>query len=132
MKTLRLFAALLSLSLPLRAVAQEAHSQAIGGAASAAPLGIFSLVWNPSMLTMPDSTDSLWSIGSGFTAYDSSNTGVPILHYVPENGLGAGDPVLRSQDYQGIFAVKYLSMAGAIIHDQSLTYAASQGALQFF
>jgi hypothetical protein len=123
--------ALFLLTLPLQA--QEAHSMAIGGAATAAPMGIFGIYWNPSMLGVPDGSPSGWSIGSGFSAFDTSNSGQPILHFQPSDGLqSTQDPIQRYQQYLGIFAVKYYGTAGGVVYDQELNYLASQGALQFF
>lgn len=131
MKKLHLYAAIL-LCLPFRLLGQEAHSQAIGGATSAAPMGIFSLIWNPAYLILPDGPNSLWSAGSGFSAYDTSNSGSPILHFVPDNGRGTSqDPVLRSQDYEGLFSVRYETMSGGVLYSKTLAYSGSQGTLQF-
>lgn len=132
MKKQHLFAALL-LCLPFRLFGQEAHSQAIGGATSAAPMGIFSLVWNPAFLIIPDSPDKNWSVGSGFTAYDTSNSGEPILHFVPDNGRGSStDPILRSQAYEGLLSVRYSTADGGVLYDKTLAYSGSQGTLRFF
>ena len=121
----------LLLMLPVRLLAQDAHSLAIGGAASAAPMGIFGMVWNPSELALPDVSG--WTVASGFSAFDTSNTGVGIVHFTPEDALGLStDPIQRFQQYQGIFGVKYLSFGGGVLWDQNLTYLSSQGALQFF
>ncbi len=119
------------LFLPMRLLAQDAHSLAIGGAATAAPMGIFSMVWNPSQIAVPDTT--AWTVASGFSAFDTSNSGVPIVHFNPEDALGASqDPIQRYQQYQGIFGVKYLTFSGGVLWNQQLNYLASQGALQFF
>ncbi len=126
----RLFPLLL-LFLPTRLLAQDAHSLAIGGAAAAAPMGIFAMVWNPAQIALPDV--SPWTVASGFSAFDTSNTGLPIVHFTPEQALeGSEDPVQRYQEYQGIFGVKYLTFTGGVLWDQNLNYLASQGALQFF
>jgi hypothetical protein len=122
---------LLLLLLPARLLAQDAHSMAIGGAATAAPMGIFSMIWNPSQLALPDT--SSWTVASGYSAFDTSNSGVAIFHFTPQDALGASqDPIQRFQQYQGLFAVKYTSAAGGVLYDQELNYLASQGALQFF
>ncbi|SRR5579871_3424083 len=123
--------ALMFLVLPLRA--QDAHSMGIGGAATAAPMGLFSIYWNPADLAFPDGSPSGWSVGSGFSAFDTSNSGKPIVHFQPGDALGSGqDPVQRYQQYLGLFGVKYFSTAAGVIYDQELNYSASQGALQFF
>ncbi|HVZ80362.1 MAG TPA: hypothetical protein VHE12_06100 [bacterium] len=132
MKKQHLYAALF-LCLPLPLLGQEAHSQAIGGATSAAPMGVFSPIWNPAFLVIPDDNNMAWSVGSGFTAYDTSNTNNAILHFVPDDARGGSeDPVLRSQDYEGIFSVRYQAMAGAVHYEKTLAYSGSQGTLQFF
>lgn len=123
--------AFMSLTLPLRA--QDAHSMGIGGAATAAPMGLFSIYWNPASLAVPDGSPSGWSVGSGFSAFDTNNAGKAIIHFQPSDALGTGqDPVQRYQQYLGLFAVKYFSLAGGVVYDQELNYSASQGALQFF
>jgi hypothetical protein len=115
----------------MRLLAQEAHSLGIGGAATAAPMGIFGIVWNPSQLAVPDT--SSWTVSSGFSAFDTSNSGVAIAHFNPEQALGASqDPIQRYQQYEGLFAVRYLSLGGGVVYDQELNYLSSQGALQFF
>ena len=123
--------AFLSLAVPLRA--QDAHSQAIGGAATAAPMGLFGIYWNPAFLAVPDGAPSGWSVGSGFSAFDTNNAGKAIIHFQPGDALGTGqDPVQRYQQYLGLFGVKYFSTEGGVVYDQELNYSASQSALQFF
>jgi len=118
-------------AIPLHA--QDAHSMAIGGAATAAPMGLFGIYWNPSILAEPDGSPSGWSVGSGFSAFDTSNSGKPIIHFQPGDALGTGqDPIQRYQQYLGLFGVKYMSTEGGVVYDQELNYSASQGALQFF
>jgi hypothetical protein len=127
----RLLLPLLLLLLPARLLAQDAHNLAIGGASVAAPMGIFGMVWNPSQIALPDV--SAWTVASGFSAFDTSNTGLPIVHFTPEQALGnSEDPIQRFQQYQGIFGVKYLTFSGGVLYDQELNYLSSQGALQFF
>ncbi len=123
--------ALLSPAFPLHA--QDAQSMGIGGAATAAPMGIFGLYWNPSQLALPTGSASGWSVASGFSAFDTSNTGLPILHFQPSDALQSSqDPVERYQQYLGLFAAKYFGGAGGVIWDQELNYLSSQSALQFF
>lgn len=122
---------LLLLLLPVRLLAQDAHSLSIGDAATAAPMGIFSMVWNPSQLAEADI--SAWTLASGFSAFDTSNSDLAIAHFNPEDALGLSqDPIQRYQQYQGIFGIKYLTFGGGVLYDQELSYLASQGALQFF
>ncbi len=123
--------ALFFLAAPLRA--QDAHSMGIGGAATAAPMGIFGIYWNPSILAMPSGSPSGWTFASGFSAFDTSNSGQPIIHFQPSNALqSTQDPIQRYQQYLGLFGVKYLNAAGGVVYDQEFNYLASQGALQFF
>lgn len=123
--------AFLSLAIPLQA--QDAHSMGIGGAATAAPMGLFGVYWNPSQLAVPDGSPSGWSVGSGFSVFDTSNSGQPIIHFQPSDSLQSSqDPIQRYQQYLGLFGVKYTSTAGGVVYDQELNYLASQGALQFF
>ncbi len=123
--------ALLSPALPLHA--QDARSMGVGGAATAAPMGIFGLYWNPSQLALPSGSASGWSVASGFSAFDTSNTGLPILHFQPSDALQSSqDPVERYQQYLGLFAAKYFGGAGGVLWDQELNYLSSQSALQFF
>lgn len=119
------------LAVPLRA--QDAHSMAIGGAAAAAPMGIFGIYWNPSILGAPNGSPTGWAIASGFSAFDTSNSGQPIVHFQPSDGLqSTQDPIHRYQQYLGLFAVQYFGTAGGVVYDQELNYLASQSALQFF
>ena len=119
--------------LPTPLLAQDAHSLGIGGAAAAAPMEIFGLYWNPAQLALPLTNQPVnpnITIGSGVSAFDTSNTSSPILQFNPQSS--SPDPVKRYQQYLGIFAVKYMTMAGGAVYDQELSYTASQGALAFF
>ncbi|HJT23486.1 MAG TPA: hypothetical protein VJ873_02865, partial [bacterium] len=129
----RLLATLAFMSLTVSLRAQDAHSMAIGGAATAAPMGLFGIYWNPAILAVPDSAPSGWDVGSGFSAFDTSNSGKPIVHFQPSDALGSSqDPIQRFQQYLGLFGVKYFSTEGGVVYNQELDYLASQGALQFF
>jgi hypothetical protein len=129
----RLSALLLFLLLPSGLQAQDAHSQAIGGAAAAGPMGLFGIIWNPSNLALTGTPSGVWTFATGFSAFDTNNANVPILHFTPDDARGASaDPVQRYQDYTGSFAVQYLNMGGGVVYDQQLNYSASQGALSFF
>jgi len=133
MKLRHLWTTLCLLLLPIPLLAQEAQSLGIGSAATASPMGIFSIIWNPSVLAEPEGVDTAWEIASGFSAFDTSNSGSPIIHFVPNDALGASqDPISRFQQYQGLFAVRYLNAAGGVLWNQELDYLSSQGALQFF
>jgi hypothetical protein len=120
------------LSLPLSARAQDARAMAVGYAATAAPLGIFGVYWNPALEAVPQG-NSVWNVAAGFSAFDTSNTGTPILRFSPSNAMQSGqDPVQRFQDYSGLFAVRYGDLSFAVVHDQNLNYNASQSSLSFF
>jgi hypothetical protein len=120
------------LLLPLPAHAQDARAMAVGYAATAAPLGIFGVYWNPALEAVPQG-NSVWNVAAGFSAFDTSNTGTPILRFSPSNAMQSGqDPVLRYQDYSGLFAVRYGGLSFAAVHDQNLNYTASQSSLSFF
>lgn len=125
-----LFAALILLPSALRA--QDARGMAIGYATSAAPLGIFGLYWNPALEAVPQGSGS-WGIGTGFSAFDTSNINSAILRFSPSNAMQSGqDPVQRYQDYSGLFAVQYGGLSFGAVYDQNLNYNASQGSLSLF
>jgi hypothetical protein len=112
--------------------AQDAHSMAIGGAATSAPMDVFGVVWNPALISLPGAPGP-WTLGTGFSAFDTSNTNTPILRLTQDSALQAGtDPINRYQDYQGLFTVRYFSMAGGVLFDQSLTTQSSLSSYQFF
>src|SRR5258708_28430154 len=99
-----------SLLLPVSSWAQDAHSMAIGNAGSAAPMGIFGLYWNPALEALPDG--GIWGIASGFSAFDTSNAGSPILRFDQTSASqSSADPILRSYQYSGIFGVRYSSFS---------------------
>ena len=105
---------------------------AIGYATSAAPLGIFGLYWNPALEAVPQGNGN-WNIGTGFSAFDTSNINSPILRFSPSNAMQSGqDPVQRYQDYSGLFAVQYGGLSFGVVYDQNLNYNASQGSLSLF
>lgn len=129
----RLWVLLACLSFPASLWSQDAHSLGIGGTTAAAPMGIFGVYWNPSMLGVPDGSRSGWSVASGFSAFDTSNAGIPVIHFNPDDARQSSqDPIHRYQQYLGLFAVKYLMAAGGLVYDQDLNYLASQSSLQFF
>jgi hypothetical protein len=120
------------LSLPLTTRAQDARAMAVGYAATAAPLGIFGIYWNPALEAVPQG-NSTWNIAGGFSAFDTSNTGTPILRYSQSNAMQSGqDPVQRYQDYSGLFAIRYGGLSFGAVYDQNLNYNASQSSLSFF
>lgn len=117
--------------LPAAVRAQDARGMAIGYATSAAPLGIFGIYWNPALEAVPGGSGS-WTIGSGFSAFDTNNTNTPILRFNQTNAIQSGqDPVQRFYDYSGIFAVQYGSLSFGVVYDQNLNYNASQSSLSF-
>jgi hypothetical protein len=127
---LLLFLALVLFPTALRA--QDARGMAIGYATSAAPLGIFGLYWNPALEAVPQGGGS-WNIGTGFSAFDTSNINSSILRFSPSNAMQSGqDPVQRYQDYSGLFAVQYGGLSFGAVYDQNLNYTASQGSLSLF
>lgn len=133
MKHLWLVALLLPFLLISSLQAQDGRSFAIGGAATAAPMDLFSFYWNPACLAMPNGSPSGWTVGSGFSILDSSNAGSPILQFTPSNAQSSSsDPVNRQQQIFGTFGVGYTSVAGGLLYDQRLNYSASQGSLAFF
>jgi hypothetical protein len=135
MKHHRIAAVLLLLTAPGSLLAQEAHSFGIGMATTAAPMEIFGLYWNPAHLAMPVGGDPppSWTIGSGYSIFDTSNADSPIMQFTPENAhKSSRNPVERLQQQTGIFGVKYLSAGGGMLYEQRLNFHSSQGALSFF
>src|SRR5690349_17732543 len=111
----RWFLATLLLALPSAVRAQDAHSLGIGFAASAAPMEFFGIYWNPAALAFP--TTGAWTIATGGSFFDTSNTGQPILRYTSDNAIQSGqDPVNRYQKTMGTFGAKYTSVAGGVIY----------------
>jgi len=132
MNQLRLWLFLTIILFPALVRAQDARGMAIGYATSAAPLGIFGLYWNPALEAVPQGNGN-WNIGTGFSAFDTSNINSPILRFSPSNAMQSGqDPVQRYQDYSGLFAVQYGGLSFGVIYDQNLNYNASQGSLSLF
>src|ERR1019366_2284604 len=124
--------ATLLLTLPTPLLAQDAHSLGIGFAATAAPMDYFGVYWNPACLAIPGAGPS-WTVATGGSFFDTSNSGSPILRYNTDNAIQSGiDPVNRYQQYLGTFGAKYTTAAGGVIFDQELNSSSSQGALQFF
>jgi hypothetical protein len=129
----RLLVLLACLSFPVSLWAQDGHSLGIGGTTAAAPMGIFGVYWNPSMIAVPDGSRSGWSVASGFSAFDTNNAGQPVIHFNPDDALQSSqDPIKRYQQYLGLFVARYLTAAGGLVYDQDLNYLASQSSLQFF
>jgi hypothetical protein len=119
--------------LPSSLLAQDARSMGIGGAATAVPMNLFGIFWNPASLAVPDGAKSGWTVGSGFSAFDSSNIGSPILQFNSQNAMQSSqDPVNRGQQYLWLTGVKNMNVGGGVLYDQQLSYTASQGALAFF
>jgi len=123
------------LCAPSLSFAQDARSFAVGGASAASPNGVFGMEWNPALLALPlgETTPASWSIGSGYSIFDTSNSNSPILRFNSQAAMqSTADPVLRYQQIQGIFGVQYLSYAGGILYDHEINTTESQGALNFF
>ena len=132
MNQLRLWLFLAIILFPAAVRAQDARGMAVGYATSAAPLGIFGLYCNPALEAVPQGSGS-WNIGTGFSAFDTSNINSSILRFSPSNAMQSGkDPVQRLQDYSGLFAVQYGSLSFGVVYDQNLNYNASQGSLSLF
>src|SRR5579859_5613754 len=90
--------------LPASLLAQDAHSLGIGDTATAAPMGIFGVVWNPAFMGVPDTGPSGWTIASGYSAVDTTNSGLAIVRYNPDDARSSSqDPIQRYQQYQGLF-----------------------------
>jgi hypothetical protein len=131
----RLMAILGFLLLPFPLLAQEAQSMGLGGAGTAAPMEVFGLYWNPALLSLPYNTKppTPWTIASGASFYDTSNSGKAILRFNPDEAMASSqDPIHRLQQLSGIFAVKYEKVAGGVIYNQDLDSIESQGAYSFF
>ncbi len=119
-----------SLLLPVSSWAQDARGMAIGNAATAAPMGIFGLYWNPALEALPDG--GTWGIASGFSAFDTSNAGSPILRFDQSSASQSStDPIQRSYQYSGIFGVRYSSFSFGVLYDQTLNYSTTQRSLDF-
>jgi len=124
--------ATLLLVLPTPLLAQDAHSLGIGYAATAAPMEFFGIYWNPALLALP-SAGPAWTVATGGSFFDTSNSNSPILRLTSDNAIQSGiDPINRYQQYLGTFGAKYMSAAGGVIYDQELNSSSSQGALAFF
>src|SRR5258708_3936604 len=116
---------LAALFLPSLSPAQDAHSMAIGNATTAAPMGVWGLYWNPALEAIPEV--GIWSIASGFSAFDTSNAGSPILRFTEANAAqSSSDPIQRYYQYSGILGVKYNNLSFGVLYDQELNYSASQ------
>lgn len=102
----------------------------IGNAATAAPMGIFGLFWNPALEAVQDGT---WCVASGFSALDTSNIASPILQYSEANAAQSqADPIHRVYHYSGVFGVKYTTLSFGALYDQDLDYLATQRTLDFY
>jgi hypothetical protein len=132
MKKFLLLALMIRALAPGGAWAQDAHSMGIGGATTSAPMDVFGVVWNPALIALPGGP-APWTLGTGFSAFDTSNSNSPILRFNQDAALQSGiDPVNRYQDYTGLFTVRYTTGAGSVLFDQSLKTQTSQSAYQFF
>jgi len=131
----RFLAILAFLFCPLPLLAQEAQSMGMGGATTAAPMEIFGLYWNPALLALPYNTQppTPWTVASGFSFYDTSNSGKAILRFNADEAMASSqDPIHRFQQLLGIFGVKYEKVAGGVVYNQDLDTLESQGAYSFF
>jgi hypothetical protein len=132
MKKLLIFTLWLMVRFSQPLWAQDAHSMAIGGATTSAPMDVFGMIWNPALIALPGNT-TFWTLATGLSAFDTSNTNTPILRLNQGTALQSGaDPVNRYQDYEGLFNVRYTTAAGGVLFDQSLTTQASHSAFQLF
>ncbi len=110
--------------------AQDARGMAVGGAATAAPLGVFGLYWNPALEAVDSNT---WTLASGYSAFTTSNTNSAILRFTPTAAIQSGqDPVSQYQQYSGSFMAKYSNFTFGVFYDDEETLNASQGALGLF
>lgn len=130
MNTKPFLALLVLLLLPAILRAQDARGMAVGGAATAAPLGIFGLYWNPALEAIDSST---WTLASGYSAFNTSNTNSAILRFTPTAAQQSGqDPVSQYQQYAGSFEAKYSNFTFGVFYDDEETLDSSQGALNLF
>jgi hypothetical protein len=124
---------LLLSTTPSLLLAQDARSFAIGGAAVGGSNGPFSIYWNPAGLSTPGGNTTGWSVSSGFSAFNTSNSNSPILRFNSQAALASGqDPTAQSLQDLGLVAVQYLAYGGGILYDHELNSTESQGAYQFF
>jgi hypothetical protein len=94
-------------------------------------MDLFGIYWNPALIALPG-VNANWTISTGGTFFDTSNSDSPILRFNQQNASQvAQDPVDRFQQYLGTFAVKFSSAAGGVLYDQELQYHASQNSLAF-
>jgi hypothetical protein len=123
----------LTLLGPSTVLAQDGHAMAIGNAATGAPMEADGLYWNPALLALPNPGTSTWTVTTGFSAFDTSNAGSPILK-LNDNAVAVSsqDPFQRFQQYKSLFAVKYTNMAGGVLWDQQLTTQSSLDTIRFF
>ncbi|HVM31858.1 MAG TPA: hypothetical protein VMU88_01895 [bacterium] len=120
-------------TMPSLALAQDARSFAIGGAAVGGFNGPFSIYWNPAGLTPMTSGTSPWSFSTGYSALNSSNSGSPILRFNSSAALASGqDPVSQRLEDLGLVAVQYLSYGGGVLYDHTQDSVESHDAYQFF
>jgi hypothetical protein len=118
---------------PSLSLAQDARSFAIGGAAVSGSNGPFSIFWNPAGLSIPGGNTIAWSVSSGYSAFNTSNSNSPILRFNSQAALGSSqDPISQSLQDLGLIAVQYLAYGGGVLYDHELSSVESQGAYQFF
>lgn len=119
--------------LPVPAFAQDAHSQAIAAAAAGAPMDYFGIYWNPAIMALSAGSPKAWTVASGGSYFDTSNSGSAILRFDSDAAAQSSqDPVNHFQQYLGIFGVQNGGLAGGMLFDQELNDSLSQGGLAFF
>ncbi|MGH7738808.1 MAG: hypothetical protein ACREL1_01560 [bacterium] len=124
---------LLLLTLPSLALAQDARSFAIGGAAAGGSNGPFSIYWNPAGLSPSQGNSNAWSLSVGYSGFNTSNSDSPILRFNSQAALNSNqDPVSQFLQDQGLVAVQYLSYGGGVFSEHDFNSVESQGAYQFF
>ena len=124
---------LLFLTTPSLSLAQDARSFAIGGAAVGGSNGPFSVYWNPAGLALPGAPGAGWSLSTGYSAFNTSNSNSPILRFNSQAALGSSqDPISQSLQDLGMVAVQYMDYGGGVLYDHELNTVESHGAYQFF
>ncbi len=118
---------------PSLSPAQDARSFAIGGAAVGGSNGPFSVYWNPAGLALPGPAGVAWSVSTGYSAFNTSNSNSPILRFNSQAALASSqDPISQSLQDLGLVAVQYMSYGGGVLYDHELNTVESHGAYQFF
>jgi hypothetical protein len=106
----------------------------MGFANTAVPMGVLGLIWNPAFLGMqaPDGRPEAWTAAAGFSALDSSNTGVPILRYDLTKALDSGeDPIHRGLSNRGVAAARFMNAGGGTLYSRVVTDLSSRDTLKF-